>query len=129
MFVQAIIPLLAYGMGYDGVNWMGYTGSDINVSNANNLTDDQIQALGIDESIATDSGLSWKSFGLISLIGTMIKSIFWIYPTINGLLFVPSPTDVTSNAFAPFLVLVQIGIYIVYAFALYELVTGRQVDT
>lgn len=121
----AIISALTGAVG--GVMEMNIANGDVNWFPATNIhpidnntifTDDQVESMQnqnvINEDSSTETGS--YSFGILSamqLLWSMGKGVFLIYPELDKVLRVDDGSG--NNLFSPFLLLIQIGIWAIYA--------------
>jgi len=113
----AIGGVMEMNVANGDANW--FSGTNIHpIDNNTIFTDDQIESMQnqavISEDSATDTGsYSFGALSALQLIWSMGKGVLMIYPELNKVMFIDDGNG--NNAFQPFLFIIQIGIWAIYA--------------
>ena len=110
----AVSGVMDYTVAHGGTNW--FPGADTHtLDNRTFVSQDQIDSMDYTEGDLTDVGSDSRSFSMIGLGISIIKGIFWIAPELNDILKVEDPDNPGNNLFWPFIAVIQLGIWCIYA--------------
>lgn len=104
-----------------GDNWFpGYSGEDMTTVEMENAEQWDNAYSNVEDS--EGMGL----FSALGIIWSSAKGILYFEGVLDDVFYFEDPENPTTNLFAPILHLIQAGIYLVYGFGIFQLITGRQ---
>jgi hypothetical protein len=125
MFLAIVFALQgAFGsaMQHTDTDWFGGEQNKTNFTNSSGFTQEDMAAMSTGDGMGAEDapGIFYRA----------IKGTLWVVPELSKVFYVPddeSPLDPKPNAFMPFLLVIQAGIWLIYIIGIIQVVTKQQI--